>query len=504
MTFLSPYWLFAASAILVPIAIHLWNRRQGKTVKVGSLRWLEPSASRRWSSIRLSDVWLLVLRCLILLLLAVALAKPVWEGSPTAQPAQKAVFISPELLHSSALRDIKPTVDDLLQRGYTLHHYTLDFESIPAEAWQALSSNPADSVVSSGNHWGLLPALAQRYDQAQDSVWLFTSDQQRHFKGAPASLQENIRWVPVALESTMNWVQAAHTLSPDSILLITGQSSREGTTYQRTAIAASDQPKTFYSKQARFKVQGDSLFAQWGDDTPQTVAIQKEPLVLGIAHDEVQQSEVRYLQAAMQAIGRYTGIPIETREFQITTQPDTSANWLFWLSNEEVPASWLEQVQQNGANLWVQSAADPETTTAHLASPGIEKIRIHQLATDITQAESNPVWQITNGENLLTVQPLGIGKVYHFRSGFGPAWSQLGQSAQLPELLLPLLLTNPSYNRYDARALDESQLKPAMVQSVSKPDKQERQQYSLLPWLVLLAFVLFLAERVITSKRKTT
>ena len=77
MSFLAPFWLFAASAILIPIAIHLWNKRQGKTVKVGSLRWLEASASNRWSSIRLSNFWLLVLRCLILILLAVALAQPV-------------------------------------------------------------------------------------------------------------------------------------------------------------------------------------------------------------------------------------------------------------------------------------------------------------------------------------------------------------------------------------------------------------------------------------------
>ncbi|MBF8963364.1 BatA domain-containing protein [Pontibacter sp. FD36] len=503
MTFLSPYWLFAATAILVPIAIHLWNRRQGKTVKVGSLRWLEPSASRRWSSIRLSDVWLLVLRCLILLLLSVALAKPVWEGTPTAQAAQKVVFISPELLHSVALRNIKPTVDKLLQRGYTLHRYTLGFESIPAESWQAISSDPTDSVVSSGNHWGLLPALAQRYDQAQDSVWLFTSDQLRHFKGAPVPLQENIRWVPVALESTTNWVQAAYTLSADSILLIIGQSNREGARYSHTRIANANQTLNLNGSQVRLMLQDDQLLAQGPENTSQQITIRKEPFRIGIVHDEPQQSEVQYLQASMQAISHYTGIPMETREFQITTQPDTSANWLFWLSNEEVPASWLEQVKQNGANLWVQSAAEPEATTTHLAAAGIEKIRIHQLATGIVQPESNPVWQTTNGENLLTVQPLGISKVYHFRSGFGPAWSQLGQSAQLPELLLPLLLTHPSNNQYDVRALDESQLKPAVVQPVSKLDKQERQQYSLIPWLVLFTFLLFLAERLITSKRKT-
>ncbi|WP_299706599.1 BatA domain-containing protein [uncultured Pontibacter sp.] len=515
MTFLSPYWLFAASAILVPIAIHLWNKRQGKTVKVGSLRWLEPSSSRRWSSIQLSDVWLLVLRCCILIVLAVALAKPVWEGASTAQPVQKAVFISTELLQSTALSTIKPTVDALLQRGYTLHRYTSDFESIPTEEWQTLSSNPTDSVVSSGNYWGLLPALAQRYDQAEDSVWLFTSDQQRHFTGTPTALQENIRWVPVALESTTNWVQTAYTLSLDSLLLVTVQSNRDGTTFNAVRVAASTREANINGSSVRLILQGDSLAAQWSNITSQTVAIQKEPLRIGIAHDKVQQAEVRYIQAAVQAISRYTGIPIETHQIPKNAPTDTAATWLFWLSSDEVPNTWLKQVQEKGAKLWVQSASEPTAVAAQLASAGIEKIRIHQFATGVANnnsllktagisfSEAAPIWQTTTGEPLLSVQRLGLGKVYHFRSGLGPAWSQLGQSAQLPELLLPLLLPQPSTNLYDARALDEAQLKPDMVQSVSKQSKQERQLYSLIPWLVLLAFLLFLAERIIATKRKT-
>lgn len=473
-------------------------------MKVGSLRWLEPSASRRWSSIRLSDVWLLVLRCFILILLAVALAKPVWEGSPTAQPAQKAVFISPELLHSSVLRDIKPTVDKLLQRGYTLHRFTPAFEAIPVEQWQAMSSEPTDSVVTNGNHWGLLPALAKRYDQVQDSVWLFTSDQQRHFTGTPAPLQENIRWVPVALEQSVNWAQAAYILPTDSLLLITGRSDRNGTTYQKQHFSRSGQSNTFYTKQARFTLNDSSIVAQWGNRPTQQVNIRKEPLLLGIVHDEAQQPEVRYLRAAVQAISGYTGIPIQFRQLTADAHPDTTAGWLFWLSSEEVPAIWLEQVQKKGTRLWVQSTTEPVATNAMLTSTGPENIKIRQFSTaGIDQATASTVWQTTTGEPLLTVQRLGLGKVYHFKSGFGPAWSQLGQSAQLPELLLPLLLPHQVANQFDARALDESQLKPAVVHPISKQDKQERQQYSLIPWLGLLTFLLFLAERIITTKRKT-
>jgi hypothetical protein len=183
-------------------------------------------------------------------------------------------------------------------------------------------------------------------------------------------------------------------------------------------------------------------------------------------------------------------------------QPGTSPDWLFWLSSKEIPQSWLQQAQEHGTNIWLQHASDPVKTTAHLASAGGE-IRIHQLATATpVSSAAATAWHTSAGEPLLTRQPMGNGSVYYFRSGFRPAWSQLGQSAQLPELLLPLLLPQEAAFAYDARALDEEQLKPA-IQPVRVRDVQQAQSYNLMPWVVLLAFFLFLAERFLTSKRAT-
>ncbi|MFD2246851.1 BatA domain-containing protein [Pontibacter ruber] len=503
MFFLSPYWLFAASAILVPIAIHLWNKRQGKTVKVGSLRWLEASASKRWSSIRLKDVWLLVLRCFILILLAGALAKPVWVHPPGKQKSRNAVYVGQELLYSTAIKSIKPAVDSLLQRGYTLHHYALGFAQITQEQWQALSSNPNDSTVGNGNHWALLPAMAQHYPQPQDSVWLFTSDQQRHFKGAPTAMQQNIIWIPVALEATTTWLQAAIKIGPDSIQFILGNSTREGTTFSRIRSAFSDQAQSINvgaGRQVRLQQQGDSLWVHMQKDE-QKVFVRNKPLRVSIVSGKAQQADVKYLQAAIQAISNYTGIPITMKPVAITASPDTAAAWLFWLSSEELPQTWKQQVQQQGTRVWLQKAEKPATTTAHFASAG-GNIKLRQLSKIIASDRYTSLWLTSSGEPLLTKQPLGKGAIYHFRSGFSPRWSQLGQSAQLPELLLPLLLPQAAASVYDVRALDEEQLKPT-VKTLQESIKQESQQSHLIPWLVLAAFILFLAERLIATKRAT-
>ncbi|WP_025608528.1 BatA domain-containing protein [Pontibacter actiniarum] len=495
MTFLAPYWLFAASGILIPVAIHLWNKRQGKRVKVGSLRWLEPSASKRWSSIKLNDVWLLLLRCLILILLAVALAQPVWVHQPKVQ-GQKVVYVGPELLYSSARASIQPTLDSLLQRGYTLHSYTSDFEKIPQEAWEQLKSRTQDSTLSNqSNYWSLLPALADKYKKPQDSVWLFTSDQQTFFAGArPEAIPENIRWIPVATTTTADWLQAAVQTSPDSLLLLIGQSTREDVSYSRYRIKASTQSINLSENQSlKLRLKGDSLLASTGNTSSQ-VKIQAEPLQVAVLASKSQQAEVKYLRAALQAISSYTSQPINLK-------PDiTNADWLFWLQEEELPTS-IKQAVSRGQNVWVQQRAKSSGLKASMATAAGNEVLVRQVSTGSSAADATAIWTTQAIDALLSAQQIGSGRLYTFRSGFGPAWSELGESGQLPGLLLPLLFPQAEAARYDMRALDEQQLMPTATATLMKAATPEAEHAPLLKWVVLAAFMLFLIERFIAGRR---
>ena len=500
MTFLAPYFLFAASALLIPIAIHLWNKRQGKTVKIGSLRWLEASASQRWSSVKLNNVWLLLLRCLILLLLAFALAQPVLVRPPKAPQMQKAVYIGQELLYTAAARQqIQPTVDSLLQRGYRLHLYTPGFTALSREQWQQHSHSAKDSVLeSSANYWALLPALAEKH-QPQDSVWLFTSDQQRFFAGTrPAAVPGYIRWIPVSSEASAVWLQAAVQTSPDSLLLVIGKSTRDGITYSRHLTPAAANSIVVGNQQLLLQRRADTLQAVWPDKRTSQVRVQTAPMRIAILAEEAQQPEVRYLQAAISAISHYTRIPMHTAAAQ-----DTAADWVFWLRSDAVPPQLQQQVAQQGLQLWVQPATEPTATQAHLPATAGENVAVHQLHKATGSQAQHPIWTTDTGEELLTVQPKGKGHIYYFRSAFQPAWSDLGQSPQLPELLLPLLFPRQRATTYDVRALDERQLKPA-PQAVSPTAPVAEAGYMpLLPWFVLAAFILFLVERTIAGRRGT-
>ena len=76
MSFLNPILLFGLAAVSVPIVIHLLNRRKFQKVVWGAMRFLQTSVERNQRRMRMEDLILLALRCLLVALLALALARP--------------------------------------------------------------------------------------------------------------------------------------------------------------------------------------------------------------------------------------------------------------------------------------------------------------------------------------------------------------------------------------------------------------------------------------------
>src|ERR1700734_3120676 len=75
---LQPIWLGAMAVISVPVAVHLWNDRRGKVLRIGSVALLSGVTKRLAWSRRITQWWLLLLRCLLLLALAFLLGGPYW------------------------------------------------------------------------------------------------------------------------------------------------------------------------------------------------------------------------------------------------------------------------------------------------------------------------------------------------------------------------------------------------------------------------------------------
>lgn len=76
MEFVTPWMLLGILSVSIPVIIHLLNRKSARTVEWGAFLFLMDSLMKRRRRVLLEEMLLLACRCLLLALLALALARP--------------------------------------------------------------------------------------------------------------------------------------------------------------------------------------------------------------------------------------------------------------------------------------------------------------------------------------------------------------------------------------------------------------------------------------------
>lgn len=102
MTFAHPLFLLGCLAALIPLLVHLFDRRRPRHVPFGAISFVLNSVKRTASRLRLKRLILYALRTLILLALPIALARPEWKretasSAASAGPAATALVLDGSL-----------------------------------------------------------------------------------------------------------------------------------------------------------------------------------------------------------------------------------------------------------------------------------------------------------------------------------------------------------------------------------------------------------------------
>lgn len=117
MSFLNPWFLIGVAAVAVPILVHLVQRERAQRASFPSLmfvrRVLQPSTRRR----RLRHLWLLAMRCLALILLALAFSRPFISGDAREQADGRHLVIA---LDTSYSMQIGNRLERALERARAL------------------------------------------------------------------------------------------------------------------------------------------------------------------------------------------------------------------------------------------------------------------------------------------------------------------------------------------------------------------------------------------------
>tara|TARA_Y100001934_G_scaffold271573_1_gene358321 strand:+ start:14402 stop:16588 length:2187 start_codon:yes stop_codon:yes gene_type:complete len=81
MSFLNPLMLFGLGAVSIPIIIHFLNRRRFRKIVWAAMKFIQLSVDKNQKRMNIEDLILLILRCALLLILALAVARPAWRDS---------------------------------------------------------------------------------------------------------------------------------------------------------------------------------------------------------------------------------------------------------------------------------------------------------------------------------------------------------------------------------------------------------------------------------------
>jgi hypothetical protein len=178
MTVLNPIWFWGLVGLAIPVGIHLLSRKEGKTIRLGSIRFLTETSTSKFSSIRLNEVVLLAVRSLLIGLIVLFLAG-LFVSSSNDKNSVKWVLVEEELENNPRVLNL---LDSLQKNGYEIRRLT--------ESFPLLQKN--DTATQKPDYYKLSEELFLKNNV---HAIVLTSNSLTNFKGKRISLPENITWL---------------------------------------------------------------------------------------------------------------------------------------------------------------------------------------------------------------------------------------------------------------------------------------------------------------------
>jgi len=316
MSFAQPSYLWALLGLLVPIAIHLWSKKEAKTIKIGSVQLLSESKSRQSSSIQLNEWWLLLLRMAIISLITLVMAKPQWQSK--VNNSKLTYVIEPELAQNenfmARFTDLQAGQEiRLLQSGLPIN----DIEYANSQDFR------------SADYWSL---ASEMNALKTDSIIVFTHGYAKGLKGARPETNHDINWI--VLDSAQNLEKP----------LLGYQTERNVTlfTAKNSPLISKITKKTIEIGDAyQLTSNGDSLQVSSSSSNSAIVPlIQQNALEVALVYTDSLSTDKRYIEAALEALSTYLNREIKVGSFlDSELLENKEADLMIWLSTKPAPVT---------------------------------------------------------------------------------------------------------------------------------------------------------------------
>lgn len=504
---LNPIWLFGIAGILIPVLIHLWNIKQGKTLKIGSVILLGESSKQNARSLRLQDLLLLLLRCLLIIILAFLLAQPVWTR-PYDITQNKGWILTGRADFKEAYSRFKAEIDSLDRLGYEFHFFEPGFKLADIQ-YLAEDQSMADTSRVKLSYWSVARMLDHEIPKGF-KAFIYTCNSLSRFKGERPLISNSINWKTyTSADSTATWIGRAYFTNRDSIRAIISTSGPAGTFHRIENIDPSDNnsPYTVNIKEGKAKLRFKTLPSQNDDD--RQADIDTSTLRISIFTDKYQK-DAAYLEAAIGAVQSYTARKLKLSRFSSGTIPE-GQNLIIWLSEKQLSPAQLKKLPA-GSSILAYEKGKTESLNSWIEESQVQRsvqkepiTLFRRIAYPEKPMMSTSIWEDGFGRPVLDLYRKDQVSVYRFFSRFNPEWSDLVWNTDFAEMLIPILLPHErvkEIDEYDRRTADHLQILPGKAGSESKKvllGSDEQMDLKDYFWLALI--IVFICERWLSYRQ---
>jgi hypothetical protein len=504
MQFLNPIWLFAMEAVVIPVAIHLWNIRPGKVLKVGSISLMDAASRKNSRSFKLLDIPLFILRCLLLILLALLLAMPLWHKKLETIKA-KGWIIVPKENFQIAYSKFKSRIDSLNNAGYELHFFNTGFSKTDLKQ---ILLNPKDSLqtanIKAADYWNLTRQLDTTVSSTLP-IYIFTPNRANYFTGQKPRVALNLHWQTyLPADSAATWIEGAWFNNNNTIRVVQGNSKPTGTIYTYTNIQTGNLPNSPYN----VTVNNGLAIVSLKTGNHQPVKLDTSALRIAVYADN-NNADANYLKAALQAVSQFMQRKTVIKQYKNPKTIPANQTWLFWLSEKPLYAQLLQGAQniltyEKGrvvsSNSWLNNNG-----SFSVAFQQQQKIGLFKMV-EANGAANQTTWRDGFGHPVLSLQNQTKNNIYHFYSRFNPTWNDLVWSNEFPTWIMKLVVGNKtaSLNKNDRRILDQQQLMPVNESRTHEVAVKTIGTINIVNYCWLLLAFLFLAERWLANRTQNT
>lgn len=449
MQFLYPIGLLALAGLIIPLIIHLWNVKQGKTLKIGSIALLGESSRASSKSFKINDWLLLLLRCLLLALLAFLLAQPYLKRIVSGN-SKKGWILVEKNNFQQVFKTHRKTIDSLVKQGYEIHDFNVGFKPLTLK-------DTADHQVKQTNNlsYTALLTAANQFIPPGREVYFFSDRRLNRFGNELPTVSYKLKYIPLNQTDTLsNWIAGYAGKKYEA------KSNPSSTTYQALNSA---------------------------DESPINIAI----------HETSGITDSKYLIAALKAIESFTKRKI------IINAATEKATIGFWLSDNPVSSDFKSSIASNGA-LFQYEKGKIVNTPSTINIYG-RRIKLSKRIASTSQAEK--IWTDGFGNAVLTDEKADALHIFHCYSRFNPQWNELVWDGLFVKALMSIVIRAENSrdfgfedNPADQRRLSVQQKEVTGITKTETVKTTQNEALATLFWIA--ALLIFVTERILSFRKK--